>query len=128
MINTDEIDAIARYALTLEPSKEETFVDKAWGHVYELSLKSVNDSAAIKDYDPNVYKNYVKCYDLDDLRFQQVLHDAIAVLDIEKKFRSQKPTKKLMQNYIACLNSYDSSMSAFKTQIERSQIEKDYDK
>ena len=72
MITTDEIDAIARYALTLEPSKEETFVDKAWGHVYELSLKSVKDSAAIKDYDPNVYKNYVKCYQIDDLRFQKV--------------------------------------------------------
>lgn len=128
MINTDEIDAIARYALSLEPSQNDTFVDKAWGHVYELSCKSVTDSAAIKDYDPKVYKNYVKYYYIDELRFQQVLHDAIAVLDIEKKFRSQKPTKKLMQNYIACLNSYDSSMSAFRKQIERSQIKIDYDK
>jgi len=128
MITTDEIDAIARYALTLELSKEETFVDKAWGHVYELSLKSVKDSAAIKDYDPNVYKNYVKCYQIDDLRFQKVLHDAITVIEVEKKFRSQKPTKKLMHTYIACLDSYDNSMSAFNKQFERSQTEINYDK
>ena len=128
MISTDEIDEIARYALTLEPSKEEVFVDKAWGYVYELSQKSIKDSAAIKDYNPNVYKNYVKGYDLDELRFQKVLHDAISVLEIEKKFRNQKPTKKLMHAYIACLNSYDSSMASFTQQVERADRIVDYDK
>lgn len=122
MIDKNEIDEIARFALTLEPCEET--VDKAWGYVVALSTTKEKDPNFIKSNNTSVSVNYTKYNEIDDLLFQQVLHDAIIVAQVEKKFRNQQPTKKLMHVYIDCLNQYDVSVSSFiKAEEKHQQIE-----